>query len=94
MTNDKADLIERILKAATIFPCHVTGMHDPTHTPKYVCNMQKANAYDRIMAQLETDSPRSLHAESCYFCHSKESKQPKELRKWVKHKSQEGKAAQ
>ena len=93
MTTAKGDLIERILNAATIFPCHVTGTHDPTHTPKYVCNMQKADAYDRIMAQLEVESPRSLHAKNCYFCHSKESDKPKELREWVKRKSQGSRGA-
>jgi hypothetical protein len=88
MTTDNDNLIGRILKAATIFPCHVTGMHDPTHTQKYICDMQKANAYDRIMAQLEVESPRSLHSKNCYWCHSNlKSKQSKELRKWAKYKS-------
>ena len=41
-----------IREALTLYCCHVTGMHSPTHTAEYVCELQKREAFDRAFALL------------------------------------------
>ena len=79
------DILAAVLSAAFIEPCHVTGTHDPTHTLHYMCNIQKAQAFDRIIAALGMKEPmRQLHAKGCYFCHDKkgDKKDRAELLAW------------
>lgn len=54
--------------------CHITGSHNPTHLGEYVCLVQKAEAYDRLIAKLEL-KPKGLEDLStfvsepgCYWC--------------------------
>lgn len=76
------ELIEALREAVTIEPCHVTGTHDPTHTPRYTCTTQKALAFDRVLAVLNLKRPpRKLHGPGCPFCHG--SSGEKELKHWA-----------
>ncbi len=62
---------EELLEALTLEPCHVTGMHDPSHTPQYVCDIQRSKAFKRVLALVgvnEKELPRRLHGERCYLC--------------------------
>lgn len=59
-----------ILSAITLEPCHVTGDHDPTHTPFNVCSIQRSEQMQRLLVLLETDEsdlPRRLHRH-CGYC--------------------------
>lgn len=80
-----------IVEALTIEPCHTTGMHDPTHTPRYICESQMAEAYKRTLEVLGMDEPpRRLH-DDCYWCNGNDSGENNEdcknnmvaLRRWV-----------
>lgn len=74
---------EGLLQAITLQPCHVTGMHDPTHTPRYVCSLQREEAFERLLGFLgltEGELPRKLH-DKCYWCHESEGKD--KFHRWV-----------
>lgn len=61
-----------LLKAMQIEPCHTTGMHDPNHTTKFVCESQRSKAYGRVLELLgmtEENLPHALHGAECYWCH-------------------------
>lgn len=76
---------KEILDAITLHPCHVTGMHDPRHTPKYVCDIQMREAFEALLEFLEveiTDLPRRLH-DSCGWCRD-DTESGKEIRAWRK----------
>lgn len=51
---DLVSQVQRLRLALSPPCCHVSGMHDPTHFSegRYVCNDQKAKAYDSIRAAL------------------------------------------
>lgn len=62
---------DEILEALTLAPCHVTGMHDPTHTIKYACHFQEHEAFQRLLALLGVtvdDLPRVIHETDCFSC--------------------------
>lgn len=64
--------LEALREALTLQPCHVTGMHDPTHTTKRgPCSEQLAAMAKRAVAVLgdPNELPRALHGEECYWCH-------------------------
>lgn len=42
--------IGQIMDAIFIEDCHISGMHDPTHTRKYVCEKQLADLARRVLA--------------------------------------------
>lgn len=81
---------EELLQALRIEPCHTTGMHDPNHTARYVCDGQRAIAYHRLLGLLgvtEDQLPRVLHPE-CGWCHEVPSQeryrvQRRELHAWA-----------
>lgn len=91
---------DALVDALVIEPCHVTGMHDPTHTPLRLCEIQRGDAWIRaakLLGWLEEDAnenvtaltaPRRLHPEKCGWCHhddpSGEQGRAK-LREWVKN---------
>lgn len=63
---------QQILDAVTLKPCHITGEHDPTHTPDRVCASQTAAAFRGLLALLDVeveDLPRALH-DTCYWCNN------------------------
>lgn len=65
-------LHEAIQRTLVLEPCHVTGMHDPTHTTTYMCNLQKAGLLDALMAAAGLaydDLRRALHGPGCRSCH-------------------------
>lgn len=67
--------LERVRAAVYLEPCHVTGEHDPTHTPKYVCILQLRDVAKRVLQALDVDqatAPRRIHGEKCYWCHKSE----------------------
>lgn len=43
-------LLKKILEAIYIEDCHITGMHDPNHTSKYICADQLADMARRVLA--------------------------------------------
>jgi hypothetical protein len=58
--------------ALAVRPCHITGMHEPDHHTRYLCNDQKAAALDGLLSGLGLefgDLPRRLHDEACGWCH-------------------------
>lgn len=60
-----------LLEALALEPCHVTGQHDPNHTPRHVCSIQRAEAFERVLELLgvtEEELPKRLH-EGCGWCH-------------------------
>lgn len=62
--------VGKILEAIYLEPCHVTGEHNPVHTPQYICYYQRGEVLARILAVLgleEQKVPRRLH-EDCCFC--------------------------
>jgi hypothetical protein len=78
---------QQILDAMALFPCHVTGLHDPTHTTKGVCSLQLSESFKRLLVFLKIGEdhldqlPRKLH-ENCYWCNT-EPKHGEELRMWA-----------
>ena len=56
--------------------CHVTGSHNPSHNGLYVCYIQKAEAYDRIVSMLrlnpaglaKNDLKNFRSVPDCYWC--------------------------
>lgn len=64
----------QILKALTLEPCHVTGEHDPTHTARYICRIQRSEALNRVLRLVGVDAPdlpRRLH-QHCRWCGTQE----------------------
>lgn len=59
-----------IIAALRLRPCHVTGEHNPTHTPEFICRFQLHEALSNLLLMLQVGDetlPRRLH-EDCYFC--------------------------
>lgn len=55
---------DELLEAMTVAPCHITGTHDPTHTPRYFCSIQAQKALDGVLGLLGItmkDLPRRPH---------------------------------
>ena len=53
-----------IIAALALAPCHITGTHDPEHTPKYVCTYQLKDALNGLLDLLGItvdDLPRRPH---------------------------------
>lgn len=60
----------QILEAIGLEPCHVTGEHNPTHTARYICGIQRSEAFNRLLRLIDVkieDLPRHLH-ERCGWC--------------------------
>lgn len=49
------DLPQELRDAIYIEDCHVSGDHDPEHTPRYVCTLQLAALARRMLAVLGID---------------------------------------
>jgi hypothetical protein len=49
------DLPQELRDAIFIQDCHVSGMHDPSHTHKYVCDIQLRDMAHRILNVLGID---------------------------------------
>lgn len=84
-----SDKLLKVIQACYIEPCHTTGMHDPTHTPRYICADQKAEAFDRVMkalteAGVDGVPKRMLHRNGCYWCHNKAPAKRDNLKQWLK----------
>ncbi len=61
---DRTFTRDEILAALTIAPCHITGTHDPQHTPKYICTYQRKDALQGLLDLLgvtAVDLPRKPH---------------------------------
>lgn len=73
VSSNEVTRLARALANLTLRPCHVTGMHDPNHTDRYLCREQQADLLDRLLraAGIElADIPHELHPEgTCYWCH-------------------------
>lgn len=79
---------DEILEALTIEPCHITGMHDPKHTLKYICRDQLVVALNRLLDLLEVevdDLPRRL-GDDCYWCMKEEGADRTLLDAWVERR--------
>lgn len=48
--NDLRAQLDAIREEIYVEDCHVTGMHDPSHTTEYVCEIQRGEIADRILA--------------------------------------------
>jgi hypothetical protein len=62
---------DEILQALTIYPCHVTGMHNPEHTADHVCEEQLVGAVERLLKVIGAtvkDLPHALEP-GCGWCH-------------------------
>jgi hypothetical protein len=91
---EATDSTAEVLTAAEITqllglrPCHLSGTHDPTHTPRFICDLQKVAALDRLMEVLGLTYerlPRGLHDHGHWCCHPKDSVTPDPtLAGWVK----------
>lgn len=71
MNNPQTFTREQVLEAIALRPCHVTGQHDPDHTPDRVCESQLSQAFTGLLDLLGVtpeDLPHALH-ESCHWCH-------------------------
>ena len=97
-TKMKLNLYEAILEAVKIEPCHITGMHDPTHFWNYTCEHQKSEAFDRIHEVISRylnggilgGPQRKLHGKDCIWCyptkrtHGKKAKARRdEVKRWL-----------
>jgi len=60
---------------ATIYCCHTTGMHDPTHwvKGKYICGLQKMDAFVRMCKTLGIN-PVSISEPDCGWCRRAEER--------------------
>jgi hypothetical protein len=47
---EKARCYDAIMAAVYIEDCHVTGMHDPGHTPYHMCELQLRDLAVRVLA--------------------------------------------
>ncbi len=92
--DDAAEALDELVRRAQlgailsaevyVEPCHTTGEHDPTHTPRAVCYLQIYEMAKRIIVALGLDKeqlPRRLH-ENCYWC-EEGSKRHQELVEWA-----------
>lgn len=67
----RAERQRLLADALSVEPCHITGMHDPEHHTRYMCQDQRASMLDRVLAVLGLtvgELPRRLH-ERCGWCH-------------------------
>ena len=44
--------LERVVEAAYIEDCHVSGMHDPEHTARHLCQIQLSDVGKRVLSAL------------------------------------------
>lgn len=49
-TQEKAALFDKIIEELYVESCHTSGSHDPTHTPKYICELQLARIAKRVLS--------------------------------------------
>lgn len=54
-----ADLPQQLRDVIYIEDCHISGDHDPGHTPRYVCTQQLAALARRLLAVLGVDLSNS-----------------------------------
>jgi len=69
------DVFQAFVDAFHLEPCHASGEHDPTHTPRYGCALQAKDTLMQIAGIAGTDihnMPRQLHAGKCLWCVSPE----------------------
>ena len=69
----RKEVVDELRDALTIRCCHVTGMHDPTHyeKKKYVCSIQRAEAFDRAREVCGMEEPfpeEAIPKENCGWC--------------------------
>lgn len=92
----KEPTIEEVREALYVEDCHVTGMHDPTHTPHRVCEKQLTDMAMRVLKVFGVDIEggssaidetnkitRRLNRDG-FYKHCSPQKQ-KALRLWEKH---------
>ena len=62
-------LIKKIVEKVWIPCCHVSGIHDPVHFEEreYICNRQKAEAFERLCKELEIN-PKTKSDPECSWC--------------------------
>lgn len=74
-----ATLAQVLTPTLAIEPCHVTGMHDPNHTERYLCDIQTTAVLSHLLAALglhTRDLSHQLHPDTpydeggCYWCHN------------------------
>jgi len=61
-----------IVEQVRLHPCHITGMHDPTHTTRYLCTDQQVDVLNQILQLLDLpieEIRRELHPEPKDWCH-------------------------
>jgi hypothetical protein len=58
------DLPQELRDAIYINDCHVTGMHEPDHTTKYVCDIQLRELAERVLAAIGIDIRDKLQGET------------------------------
>lgn len=72
MTERRVYTRAELLDALRLEPCHVTGMHNPDHHLKHVCDIQRSAAFNRVLELIgidESELPHALHGSDCYWCH-------------------------
>jgi hypothetical protein len=73
-------------------PCHVTGTHNPLHTPYYFCGLQKAYAFDRLLEALGInirDLPREPSGQGWDHVGSKRGNPIKpEIQAWLDYEAE------
>lgn len=80
-------LIVALDEALAIEPCHISGMHDPTHTSRYVCSDQEATMVRRLQHALGiTAWPTRLHGPGCGWCHDPSSTEDRRERQREAHR--------
>jgi len=60
------ELLEALMNSLYIEDCHVSGMHDPVHTPEYLCQIQLAEMAKRVLSAVfgvEWDKKGAAQAE-------------------------------
>jgi hypothetical protein len=58
----KIPTVEKVLEALYIEDCHVTGMHDPVHTTKLICELQLRGLAHRVLKTFGIDLDFSVNA--------------------------------
>lgn len=72
-----AEVRAALLALLALEPCHVTGLHDPNHTPFRACDIQKGEAWDRAVRALGGDPERPpRRAHDCAWCEERNSDRP------------------